>query len=125
MEFDTLTLTHKERVFITQYFETALWADESEHLPIEAIAGECLREGVIDALCFYSRAEAYLSVDNYTDAAHTFYLVRQGHGVAFSDNTLYTDFSADRLQEIAESFAPVDYFLDDGRLLSDRAEVVA
>lgn len=125
MEFDTLTLTQKERVFVTQYFETALWADESEHLPIEAIAEECLREGVIDAICFYSRAWAYLSDDNYTDAAHTFYLVRQGHGVAFSDNHLYTDFAADKLLELAESFGPVDYFLEDGRLLSDRLEVIA
>lgn len=126
MEFDTLTLTHKERVFVTQYFETALWADESEHLPIEAIADESLREGVIDALCFYSRAWAYLSDDNYTDAAHTFYLTRQGHGVAFSDNPhLYADFATDYLQKIADSFGPAEYFLEDGRYLSDRMEVIA
>jgi len=124
MEFDTLTLTQKERVFVTQYFETALWADESEHLPIEAIAEESLREGIIDALCFYSRAWPYLSDENFTDAAHTFYLVRQGHGVSFSDNPNQY-IAANFLEKTAQSFGPVDYFLEDGRLLSDRMEVIA
>lgn len=124
MEFDTLTLTQKERVFVTQYFETALWADECEQEPIESLAEECVREGVIDALCFYSRAWPYLSDDNYTDAAHTFYLVRQGHGVSFSDNPNPFP-AAGFLEKTAQSFGPVDYFLEDGRLLSDRAEVIA
>lgn len=119
MEFDTLKLTFKERVFVTQYFVTALWADHADEIGLRDIEEDCLREGTLDSLCFFSRAWPYLSDDNYTDAAHTFYLVRQGHGVAFSDNHLYTDFAADKLQELAESFGPVEYFLKDGRLLSD------
>jgi hypothetical protein len=120
MEFDTLTLTHKERVFVIQYFETALWADHADGLELDEIDEDCLREGTLDALCFFSRAWAYLSDDNYTDAAHTFYLVRQGHGVAFSDHPeTFSDFDAHYLEKLASGFAPVDYFTTDGTMFYD------
>lgn len=121
----TIELTPKERAFVTQYFETALWADFQDDMPIDSLDDDCLREGTLDALCFYSRAAMYLSDDNFTDAAHTFYLVRQGHGVAFSDNRhLYSDFVIKRLQTLAKSFGAVEYFTKDGHLLNQGIERV-
>ena len=120
----TIELTAKEQSFVTQYFETALWVDFQDDMPIDSLDDDCLREGTIDALCFYSRAAMYLSEDNFTDAAHTFYLVRQGHGAAFSDNRhLYSDFVIERLQTLAKSFGAVEYFTKDGQLLSDLERV--
>jgi len=121
----TIELTAKEQAFVAQYFESALWADFQDDMPIDSLDDDCLREGTIDALCFYSRAAMYLSDDNFTDAAHTFYLVRQGHGVAFSDNPhLYNDFVIKRLQTLAESFGAVEYFTKDGHLINQGIERV-
>lgn len=119
-----IELTAKEQTFVTQYFKTALWADFQDDMPIDLLDDDCLREGTIDALCFYSRAAMYLSDDNFTDAAHTFYLVRQGHGVAFSDNPhLYSDFVIERLQALAESFGAVEYFTKNSQLANDLGRV--
>lgn len=116
----TIELTAKEQAFVSQYFETALWADFQDDMPIDSLYDDCLREGTIDALCFYSRAAMYLSDDNFTDAAHTFYLVRQGHGVSFSDNPhLYSEFVIGRLQALAESFGTVEYFTKNSQLAND------
>jgi len=116
----TIKLTAKEQAFVSQYFETALWADYQDDMPIDSLDDDCMREGTIDALCFYSRAAMYLSDDNFTDAAHTFYLVRQGHGVSFSDNPhLYSEFVIGRLQALAESFGTVEYFTKNSQLAND------
>ena len=120
-----IKLTTKEQAFVSQYFETALWADFQDDAEIESLDDDCIREGTIDALCFYSRAAIYLSDDNCTDAAHTFYLVRQGHGVAFSDNPhLYDDYEIKKLQTLAESFREVDYYTKDGHLINQGTERV-
>lgn len=114
-----IELTKKEQAFVRQYFETALWAGFLEDEEVDTLDDDCLREGTIDALCFYSRAAMYLSDDNYRDAAHTFYLVRAGHGVAFSDNAhLYDPLALSKLQALAESFGEVEYFLTDGHLIN-------
>ncbi len=116
---NTIELTTNEQAFVRQYFETALWAGFLDDAEIDSLDDDCLREGTIDALCFYSRAAMYLSDDNFTDAAHTFYLVRQGHGVAFSDNCiLYDQLAISKLQTIAESFGEVEYYLNDGHLIN-------
>ena len=121
----TIELTAKEQAFVAQYFETALWADFQDEMPIDSLDDDCLREGTIDALCFYSRAAMYLSDDNFTDAAHTFYLVRQGHGVSFSDNPhLYSEFVIGRLQTLAETFGAVEYYTKDGHLINQGIERV-
>jgi hypothetical protein len=122
---NTIKLTTKEQTFVSQYFETALWADFQDDAGIESLDDDCVREGTIDALCFYSRAEMFLSDDNYPDAAHTFYLVRQGHGVAFSDNPhLYVEYVTKKLQALAESFGAVDYYTKDGHLINQGMERV-
>ena len=122
---NTIELTAKEQAFVAQYFETALWADFQDDMPIDSLDDDCIREGTIDALCFYSRAAMYLSDDNFTDAAHTFYLVRQGHGAAFSDNPhLYDDYTINKLQTLAESFGSVEYFTTDGHLINQGIERV-
>lgn len=120
-----IELTAKEQSFVDQYFKTAFWADFfQDDMPIDLLDDDCLREGTIDALCFYSRAAMYLSEDNFRDAAHTFYLVRQGHGAAFSDNPhLYSEFVMERLKALADSFGAVEYFTKDGQLLSDLERV--
>jgi len=119
--FSTLELTAKEQAFVTQYFTTALWEDGADYLDIDQIDEDCLREGTIDALSFYSRVCMFLSDDNYTQAAHTFYLVRQGHGVAFDDGNDFTELTAKYLQNLAETYDVVYYYTTDGQLLSEAA----
>tara|TARA_R110000824_G_scaffold255876_1_gene444830 strand:+ start:448 stop:810 length:363 start_codon:yes stop_codon:yes gene_type:complete len=119
--FSTLKLTTKEQRFVTQYFTTALWENGADYLDLDQIDEDCLREGTIDALSFYSRACMRLSDDNYTQAAHTFYLVRQGHGVAFDDGDDYGFYIAKELQKLAESYGVVDYYTVDGKSLSEEA----
>jgi hypothetical protein len=119
--FSTLELTAKEQAFVTQYFTTALWENGADYLDLDQIDEDCLREGTIDALSFYSRACMRLSDDNYTQAAHTFYLVRQGHGVAFDDGNDFTELTAKYLQNLAESYSVVDYYTTDGQPLGEIA----
>ena len=119
--FSTLELTAREQAFVTQYFTTALWENGLDYLDLDQIDEDCLREGTIDALSFYSRSCMRLSDDNYTQAAHTFYLVRQGHGVAFDDGNDFTELTAKYLQNLAESYDVVYYYTTDGQLLSEAA----
>lgn len=121
--FSTLKLTTKEQRFVAQYFTTALWEVDrrADYLDLDQIDEDCLREGTIDALSFYSRTCMHLSDDNYTQAAHTFYLVRQGRGVAFDDSDDFTELTAKYLQNLAESYDVVYYYTTDGQPLGEAA----
>ena len=122
--FSTLELTTKEQRFVAQYFTTALWEDGADYLDLDQIDEDCLREGTIDALSFYSRACMRLSDDNYTLAAHLFYLVRQGHGVSFEtmdDSDAFNKNVTKSLQNLAESYGVVDYYTVDGKPFREAA----
>ena len=116
----TITLTEKESDFLDQYIETAFWLADIEPQELDE---DCHREATIDCLAFLSRIGCYLNDDNRQQAAHDFYLSRNGHGAGFWDRpktysyTIGGDY-ADKFQAIAESFGPTDYYTPTGELLS-------
>lgn len=112
----TITLTDKEANFLEQYLDTAFWVADIEPQELDE---NCHREATIDCLAFLSRIDWCLNDNNRKQAAHDFYLSRNGHGTGFSSwPKVYTiGRNADQLQEIAESFGPTDYYTTDGDLL--------
>ena len=107
-----LELTTKEKEFVSQYIETALWAGNGTDYGLDE---DCKREAIIDCLAFYSRACRYLNEDNRTQAAQDFYLSRNGHCTGFWDRAkAYSYNYAGKLQEIAEGFGKTDYYDTEG-----------
>ena len=113
----TITLTEKESDFLDQYIETAFWEADIEPQELDE---DCHREATIDCLAFLSRVGCYLNDDNRLQAAHGFYLSRNGHGAGFWQRTYdYTIGNyADKFQAIAESFGPATYYTTTGELLA-------
>lgn len=103
-----LKLTSDELVFVDSYIETAEWADSPDDtLCVDpgkvVICPDWEREAVIDCLAFWSRWQCYLS--GPSQAAHDFYLSRNGHGAGFWDDNgeHYSDWLADKMQAYAEA----------------------
>lgn len=113
-----LELTTKEKEFVSQYIDTALWAGNGTDYGLDE---DCKREAIIDCLAFYSRVCCYLTEDNRTQAAHDFYLSRNGLGSGFWDRAKTYSYSmgnyADKFQEIAEGFGTTDYYDTEGNTL--------
>jgi hypothetical protein len=103
-----LKLTSDELVFVASYIETAEWADSPDDtLCVDpgkvVICPDWEREAVIDCLAFWSRWQCYLSEPS--QAAHDFYLSRNGHGTGFWDDNgeHYPTWLADKMQAYAEA----------------------
>tara|TARA_R110002050_G_scaffold66213_4_gene142913 strand:- start:1528 stop:1893 length:366 start_codon:yes stop_codon:yes gene_type:complete len=119
-----LELTTKEKEFISQYIDTALWAGNGTDYGLDE---DCKREAIIDCLAFYSRVCCYLTEENRTQAAHDFYLSRNGLGSGFWDKAPAYTYSddlltlignyADKFQAIAESFGETHYYDTEGNTL--------
>ena len=115
----TITLTTKESAFLEQYLDTAFWAADMEPQELDE---DCHREATIDCLAFLSRIDCYLNDENRQQAAHDFYLSRNGHGSGFWDRPKVYSYSignyADKFQAIAEGFGPAEYYTSNGELLA-------
>jgi len=113
-----LELTKKEKEFVSHYIDTALWAGNCTDYGLDE---ESEREAIIDCLAFYSRVCCYLTEGNRTQAAHDFYLSRNGLGSGFWDRAPSYTYSignyADKFQAIAESFGTTDYYDTEGNTL--------
>ena len=115
----TITLTDKEANFLEQYLDTAFWVADIEPQELDE---DCHREATIECLAFLSLIDCYLNDDNRQQAAHDFYLSRNGHGTGFWDRPKAYSYIignyADKFQAIAEGFGPADYYTTDGELLA-------
>lgn len=113
-----LELTKKEKEFVSQYIDTALWAGNVTDYGLD---DDCKREAIIDCLAFYSRVCCYLTEENRTQAAHDFYLSRNSIGSGFWDRApAYTHSLGNyayKFQLIAESFGTTDYYDTEGNTL--------
>jgi hypothetical protein len=117
----SITLTDKETNFLEQYLDTAFWVADIEPQELDE---DCHREATIDCLAFLSRVDCYLNDDNRQQAAHDFYLSRNGHGSGFWDRSKVDSYAfgnysySYKFQKIAESFGRTDYYTADGELLT-------
>ncbi len=128
------TQTQAPARFVRQYIETMLWStnDEStesggypleDNYGITDIAPETLQRIADDCSRFWSSVESMgidldaelLKDDDATEqAAHDFWLTRNGHGAGFWDGD-WSDESEDKLTKLAESFGEQwPYVGDDG-----------
>ena len=113
-----LELTTKEKEFVSQYIDTALWAGNCTDYGLDE---ECQREAIIDCLAFYLRVCCYLTEENRTQAARDFYLSRNSIGSGFWDRApAYTHSKGNyayKFQIIAESFGTTVYYDTEGNKL--------
>jgi hypothetical protein len=108
MIITTIELTNKERAFVEQYFESVIFTEEGSDYFEQAgpeLDEDFIRESTIDCLAFYSNIQCYLNDDNHVQAAHDFWLTRNGHGTGFWDRPeIYGEHHAKRFTELAESY---------------------
>jgi len=110
-----IDLTSKEIEFITAYMETIDFTecgdtDQPKHGA--ELDSDFERESIIDCLAFYSRICCYLSDDRITDAAHDFWLTRNGHGAGFWDGD-WPKYQGDMFTNIAQSFGVADAMFEE------------
>ena len=86
-----LELTTKEKEFVSQYIDTALWAGNGIDYGLDE---DCKREAIIDCLAFYSRF--WDRVQSYSYSMGNY---------------------AGKFQEIAEGFGETDYYDTEGNTL--------
>ena len=122
-----IELTKDELEFVHHYLESVRFTDchcDSDWKEGSEIDETFLRESVIDCLAFYSRVECYLSHENaeFTDgviaqAAHDFWLTRNGHGAGFWDGDwpIY----GEMFTKISESFGEANSVFDELREPND------
>jgi hypothetical protein len=103
-----IELTSKEQEFVAQYFETVIFTEDGTddfEMYGPELDEDFIRESTIDCLAFYSNIQCYLNDDNYAQAAHDFWLTRNGHGTGFWDRPeIYGKHHAKRFTELAESY---------------------
>lgn len=99
--------TPKEQRFIAGYFEAVEFTEETKQ---EELADCFIREQVIDCLCFFGWASAYIKEGDEDQAGYDFWLTRNGHGAGFWDRDLryYTATTAEWLSDKAAEFGEVD-----------------
>ena len=98
-----ITLTDRENAFFIAYLEAIYFTETDNHGGV--LDPDFFRESMIDCLAFYSRNECYFSDDNREQAAHDFWLTRNGHGAGFWDRPeIYGEHNAERFTKISESF---------------------
>jgi hypothetical protein len=126
------TSTQAPASFIRQYVRTLLWSttgDDDEPLEdsygIAGIAPEAMAKIQDDCSKFYAAVESMgidldaeiLTDDDATEqAAHDFWLTRNGHGAGFWDGD-WSEAVEDKLTKLAESFGEAyPYVGDDGMI---------
>lgn len=112
----TITANEKETRFIDSYITAIKWTQGFDERGTE-LDEDCLHECIIDCLSFYSRAWAYLSDEVVEQAAHDFWLSRNGHGTGFWDRDppeYGNEYNLGRLQRIAEGFPEYHAFDEHG-----------
>jgi hypothetical protein len=101
-------LTSKERAFVEQYFESVIFTEEGSddfEMYGPELDEDFIRESTIDCLAFYSNIGCFLNDENHTQAAHDFWLTRNGHGTGFWDRPeVYGEHHAKRFTELSEAY---------------------
>lgn len=121
---------NKFEEFFASYIETALWASMDNSDPetggdpmdsnygSEDIAPAALKSMRADCRAFLARAECFIDAEpaqTYRQAAHDFWLTRNGHGAGFWDGDwpVY----GDKLTAISEAAGDYDLYVgDDGKV---------
>ena len=102
--------------FVGQYLETALWADVEEDYgdDIVRFGRESFSQSALDLAqhdCLLFLASAPDIEDcRLTDAAHDFWLTRQGHGAGFWDGD-WDDGLSDQLTDLCGNMGPTCLYL--------------
>ena len=127
--YDDLTLSDDERDFVGQYIHTGLWADSYPEAMSDYANGDIKLEAhslkyvMVDCLAFLGKFGCYLDGDAMREqAAHDFYLTRNGHGTGFWDrdaNTYGSSRLRDQMDEFAQSFGPNELEIDTGEYRYD------
>ena len=109
--------------FLHQYIETALWSstDESDE-PMDKnygpqdIDSATLDKMKKDCLDFMRKAGQHIIGMKITNAAHDFWLNRNGHGAGFWDGD-WPEVEGKTLDKLSESFGTFDLYVgDDGKI---------
>lgn len=120
--------------FTQSYITAALFTEEESLGPIGTTAVQQLSDELIhtmqqDCIEFQRRAHPILELETtkhrlqdqhslQEQAAHDFWMTRNGHGVGFWDGD-WSEPAGSRLDEIAKAFPQVDLYRgDDGRIYS-------
>lgn len=116
----TIELTQKELTFWHAYKKAMYFTETGD---VDQPGSDCEldetfeRESIIDCLAFYNRVACYLSDDEIEQAGHDFWLTRNGHGAGFWDGDWKdsdgSEFRADLLTQIANSFDNADFLSED------------
>ncbi len=100
-------------MFVIQYLETAEWADGPEGASDFYWSPEALERATADCERFIERAGDLVSPDP-SQAAHDFWLTRNGHGAGFWDGD-WPEPAATVLTALADKFGPCELYIgDDG-----------
>ena len=129
MEQLDLVLEGISKNALKQYLGSALWSstdDEDEPLDtnydIRDIDKSVLNQAKKDLGKFWKQAGDLLKGEDETQAAHDFWLTRNGHGAGFWDRTYNNDkdgTKGDKLTKIAEKFGEINLYVgDDGKIYS-------
>lgn len=129
MEQLDLVLEGISKNALKQYLGSALWSsndDEDEPLDtnydIRDIDKSVLNQAKKDLTKFWKQAGDLLKGEDETQAAHDFWLTRNGHGAGFWDRTYNNDedgTKGDKLTKIAEKFGEINLYVgDDGKIYS-------
>ena len=113
----TIELTKKEEIFVTCYFATIDFTEtgDTDQPPHGAdLDDDFIREQTVDCLSFYSRISCYINDDKIEQAAHDFWLSRNGHGTGFWDREeIYGEYLAKMLNDRAVGYGEVDAVFDE------------
>lgn len=110
-------------LFVRQYVATALWStNDDDGVPLDTnydiddLAPETLAKMVADCQKFRQQACRWLDEhDDITDAAHDFWLTRNGHGCGFGDGDW--PINGDKLTTISKAFRECTLYVgDDGMI---------
>ncbi len=112
----TIETGEREDRFIDSYLTSISWTQGYDQVGTD-LDEDCRREAIIDALAFFNRAWGAIGDDVVEQAAHDFWLSRNGHGAGFWDRDPAEyggEYNAKRLQAWAESFGEVTPFDETG-----------
>lgn len=106
--------------FFTHYLEACLWTEEKEHLWIEDLPADTIKQMKADCKSFLDKAMMLGLLDTYNpnhqytieeQAGHDFWLTRNGHGAGFWDREhIWGKENATHLTNLSEQFG--EYHLD-------------
>lgn len=102
--------------FTRQYTDTALWADLPEGIAVADVelSPEFTLRAAEDCAAFMAQAGPMIE-GRETDAAHDFWLTRQGHGAGFWDGDWPEH--GDALTELSNQFGEVWLYVGDDGLI--------